>query len=125
MKMKDYTFLLIPDNKTVNIVNEFRIKYNITLVDGLPPHLTLKKRFQFDENKESALIAFLENIQLTEIQCRPREIRRLGDAVVVIVEGKDILEYHRRVIKALKENVRIGLKDTHEYEGKNFIPHIT
>ena len=53
--MKNYTIILFPEEKIAKAIEEFRMRtIGQTLVDGLPPHVTFKRRFtlnpKFSEN---------------------------------------------------------------------------
>ena len=101
--MENYTFLLFPDKEITNKINDFRNKNGFEIVDGLQPHVSLKRRFLFDKAGEKDLVDFLHNFQMAKICGKAKKIKRFGDALVLVIESKNISKCHFKIIEELKE----------------------
>jgi len=121
--MKNYTFLLFPDNTTTDAIIELREKLvGAKYIDGLLPHLTFKKRFELLNGDEKYLKDFLENFNIGKIQASVKELYHWTEVYALGLESIDLINYHNRIVADLKENT---MTVEPEHEGVSYKPHIT
>jgi len=121
--MKKYSFILFPDTETLAAIERLReVHGNEKLVDGLPPHVTLKRRF-FSKERLSAddILKIFEKFPIEQIQVSPRGLDQFGSSVVVKVGSPLLEKYHRDLLAVLGDNI---VTDGPEWEGGAYNPHI-
>ncbi len=122
--MKHYTFFLMPEKAVARRVEILRSRLiNTTLVDGLPAHLSFKRRFFLKKGfREDYLKKVLRSFRSTILTGSVRRVRRLGEAMTILIQSNMIVKAHRQLLTLLSEST-VTLIPKHE--GNNFLPHIT
>lgn len=122
--MNHYFFALMPEVRFSGKIEELRMELiGSKLVDALPPHLTLKRRFSLRPNfSEQNLREVLDNFPLSKIFADNNKIERLGEASAIRIENFELKECHKRLYSLLKNNV---ISKNPEYEDDHFIAHLT
>lgn len=122
--MNHYFFALMPEVRFSGKIEELRLKLiGSKLVDALPPHLTLKRRFSLKPNfSEQNLKEVSDNFPLSKILADNNKIERLGEAVVIKIENLELKEQHKKLNNILKEKI---ISINPEYEEEYFAAHLT
>lgn len=124
LKNINYTILLFPDLETNEIIEQFRIKNTGTgLVDSLPPHITLKRRFVLNDNfSEDELVEVFKEQHFVKLNINFAKTEKLGDALVWVGESAELKKLHSSIVKILE-----GFTKTKnpEWEKENYKIHLT
>lgn len=122
--MNHYFFALMPEVRFSRKVEELRMELiGSELVDALPPHLTLKRRFSLRPNfSEQNLREVLDGLSLSKIIADNNKIERLGEAAVICIENFELKKCHKKLYGLLKNNI---ISKNPEYEDDNFTAHLT
>lgn len=122
--MNHYFFALMPEARFSGKIEDLRLKLiGRKLVDALPPHLTLKRRFSLKPYfSEKNLKEVLDNFPLSKILADNNKIERLGEATAIRIENLELKECHKKMYGLLKNKV---VSKNPEYEDDHFIAHLT
>lgn len=122
--IKKYVIVLEPRDSDCEIIEKFRLeKIGQRLVDNLPPHVTFKTGFFINKNSsQEDIVNAIESFNLSAQKITFNRVEKFGDAVVLVVEGNDLKEYHKDFLNLIDSNV-ISVKP--EFEGDNFKPHMS
>lgn len=119
-----YTFVLLPEHSITKLINNLRkeVLSSEELSQKLPPHLTLKRRFEFSEQlSEIQLIDFFDNFEIKKDILKIDQITQFDETTVFTGVGNGIVKKHNEILLFLKQhNISEDI-----YEGKDFKPHVS
>lgn len=103
--LKNYTFIVLPDERARLEAEALRFKHiGRYLVDGLPPHITLKKRFSLvKEASENYLKNILADFNILKLKVTASKPQRLDDAVVLLINSDELSAKRRELLKLLEK----------------------
>lgn len=122
--MKKYSFIFFPDFKTSATIESVREKFSgEKLVDGLPPHLTFKRRFTLGKVQAlEDILGVLDEFPLERAEVRYIGFEQFGDFTVMKVENPALNKWHLDLLTTLGGDI---VTDGFEWEGERYNPHIT
>lgn len=123
---KNYALVLIPEEKISKAIMKLREKeMGTALIDGFPPHLTLKSRFWLNEGSSlEQLMEILTNFPITSLIVAIEGQVEYPDSLVLAVgPNKQLIEYHHKISEILKPHISTYRHESRE--GKNYNPHLT
>lgn len=121
--MKSYTIVYLFNHDFEAAIGMLREKQgHPALVDSFPAHMTVKSRFDLaTQHEEKKLIDIFGTFKAQRVGIKFDEIIKLSDVAALKTSEEKIIRMHGYFLNSLK-NLGIG---TGEYEGENFIPHVT
>jgi 2'-5' RNA ligase len=122
--MKHYIIILMPEKVIQESIKNFRMQYmGVSLIDGLPPHITLKQRFYLRDGViEDDLKKIFNKIDIKYASISLNGVEMLNDAFVLRGSSDYIREKYLEIRKALANSV-IDVRP--EFEGDNYKIHLT
>ena len=122
--MSHYFFALMPQARFGKKICKWRMDFiGSKLVDSLPPHLTVKRRFLLKQNISiDTLKKVLDGFSFPKIIAKNNKIERLGEAVVIRIQNIKLKKYHKKLQGLLKN---IAISKNPEYEDDCFAAHLT
>lgn len=122
--MKHYIIALMPELATQKPIEDLRRQYVGTdLIDGLPPHVTLKSRFALKESAtEDDLKNIVNTIHMHDVSIAMHEAAMMGGALVLNGESDYVREKHLEIMKSLAGST-IDLRP--EFGGEKYKIHMT
>ena len=122
--MNHYFFALMPEARFSRKIEELRSKLiGSKLVDALPPHLTLKRRFSLKQSfSEQNLKEVLNSFSLSKIIANNNKIERLGEVAAIKIKNIKLKEQHKKLYGLLRD---MAININPEHEDDNFTAHLT
>lgn len=123
--MTGYIIMLLPENETAKTIEDFREKVTgKLLVDGLPPHVSLKRPFTLNDGfSENDLVMYFQNLKYKKFAIDFIKTEYLlGGALVATGQSEAVVTAHKDILKDL-----LGKTTTPnpEWEGDGYIIHLT
>lgn len=122
--MKNYAIIALPEKKINDEIEELRIaKIGGELVDGLPPHVTVKCRFVLSDNfSEIDLVNYFKKLSLNKIPVNFIGQEKLGDALALIGLSDEMKSNHLLLVNDLEGKIKTKNPG---WERDNYKVHMT
>ena len=93
------------------------------LVDSLPPHVSLIRRFSINQNyDEQSIINIVKKFNFSKIDLQFKEVKMFSDAIVLTTDNKELFNKHKELVGLLGDIIKTTKP---EFEGNNFKAHLT
>ena len=124
MNIKNYTFVLIPEKITKEKIENLRLEYTGNkLVDGLPPHISIKRRFTLDKDlSENDLKHILDKFNTSKVTVHFNNMQKFSEVFALVGENSKLLDYHKKLLGELEGKVKTK---NPTFEGEGFKIHLT
>jgi len=122
--MKHYAIVFLPEPAFKSEVENWR-KENTgsELADGMPPHITIKRRFWLKENfNESELLNLLDKFSIKSFLVKFGLPTKLNEVSALVGESSYLTGKHKELLNLLKYRVET---QNPEWENENFKIHLT